>query len=238
MPQRPVALITGASGSVGRATAILLARAGYALLLTGRSAEKLDATRDAIEKQTPDAALLCMPADLAAPDVPGRLVQAALDQWGCIDALAHVAGHAPCQPINQNTPELWRQCVDTNLSALVLLTVAAWPTFLQRGRGCVAAVSSMASLDPFPGFSMYAPSKAAVNMFIRCAAAEGDAAGIRAVTIAPGAIETPMLRAIFDEEMFSRDQTLDPMEVAGLLVDCITGKREFENGQTIPQPNR
>ncbi len=94
-------------------------------------------------------------------------------------------------------------------------------------------VSSMASIDPFPGFSIYAASKLAVNMFTRCIAQEG----LRAVAIAPGAVETPMLRGLFDESVIPRDKALDPAEVAKVIVDCITGNRAFESGEVITVPS-
>ncbi len=237
MTQSPVALVTGASGAVGRATAILLARAGYTLLLTGRSTDQLAEVRRVIEDENPTATVASIPADLTDPDAPARLVDTAVKQFGRLDVLVHVAGDAPLMPIEQNTSAAWRRCMDTNVTALILLTTAAWPMFCRQKRGCVAAVSSMASLDPFPGFSLYAPAKAAMNMFIHCVGTEGAAHGVRAVAIAPGAIETPMLRRLFDHAAIPPDQTLDPMDVARLLVDCITGNRTFESGQTVPQPS-
>jgi NAD(P)-dependent dehydrogenase (short-subunit alcohol dehydrogenase family) len=232
------ALVTGASGGIGRACAVLLARAGYDLLLTGRSQEKLDAARAAIESEAASIGRIEVSAcDLTADDVPRRLVEAAVDRFGRLDALVHVAGDAPLGPIDRITPAGWRQCVDTNLSALVLLTAAAWPVFARQKAGMVASVSSMASVDPFPGFSMYAAAKTGVNMFTHCVGVEGRGLGIRAVAVAPGAVETPMLRALFDESALPREQVMDPMAVAAVLVDCITGRRAFESGQTILLPS-
>lgn len=234
----PVALITGASGGIGRACAMLLARAGYGLLVTGRSRQRLDAARTAIEREgAPSGHVEVVVGDLTDDDVPRQLVDAAVHAFGRLDALVHVAGDAPRGTIDRITPDLWRRCVDTNLSALVLLTAAAWPVFTRQKSGIVASISSMASVDPFPGFSMYAAAKTGVNMFTSCVGVEGRDMDIRAVTVAPGAVETPMLRALFDEKIIPPEQTLDPMTVAGVLVDCITGRREFETGQTILMPS-
>lgn len=235
---RPAALVTGASGGIGRACAVLLARAGYDLLLTGRSASKLCGTQAAIRDEPASQGRVELHiCDLTDGAAPSQLVDAAADAFCRLDALVHVAGDAPRGTIDLATPDLWRRCIDTNLSALVLLTAAAWPIFKRQKRGIVASVSSMASVDPFPGFAMYAAAKAGVNMFTSCVGVEGRDLGIRAVAVAPGAVETPMLRNLFDKKIIPGEQALDPMAVAGLLVDCIIGRREFESGQTILLPS-
>jgi NAD(P)-dependent dehydrogenase (short-subunit alcohol dehydrogenase family) len=91
----------------------------------------------------------------------------------------------------------------------------------------------MASIDPFPGLSVYAASKVGLNMFTTCTAKEGAELGVRAVSIALGAVETPMLRGLFDESQLPREKALDPAEVAALIAECVTGKRAFEPGELL-----
>ncbi len=225
-----VAIVTGAGSGVGRATAIALAQGGYRLLLVARTESALRQTAQLAAG--PDTAIL--PVDVAAPDAATRIVEHALQRFGRIDAIANVAGAAPLLPIDQVTPQIWRTCIDTNLSAIVLLTAAAWPTFQKQRRGVVVNVSSLASLDPFPHFAIYAAAKVGVNMFTRCTASEGAPIGVRAVCIAPGAVETPMLRSLFNEQAIPPDQCLPPADVAAVIRDCITGTRDFTSGQTIP----
>jgi len=214
-----------------------LAAAGYDLTLVSRRSATLDETARHIADQSPGATCLIEPADLTDPRAPGRVAGATLKQFQRIDAVANVAGYADFTAIGDITPDEWRATVDTNLSATVMMTAAVWPTFVERKSGFVVNVSSMASVDPFPQFSMYAACKAAVNMFTQCTAKEGAAYGIRAVCVAPGAVETPMLRSILDETALPRDQTHDPEHVAQVIVDCVTEKRSFEPGETILLPN-
>jgi NAD(P)-dependent dehydrogenase (short-subunit alcohol dehydrogenase family) len=94
-------------------------------------------------------------------------------------------------------------------------------------------VSSMASIDPFPGFAAYAAAKAGLNMLTHVTAREGAAIGLKAVAIAPGAVETPMLRSAFDERAIPRHAALSPQAVASLIADCITGRRAFQPGEVI-----
>jgi NAD(P)-dependent dehydrogenase (short-subunit alcohol dehydrogenase family) len=84
---------------------------------------------------------------------------------------------------------------------------------------------------------MYASAKAAVNMFTLCTAREGAAIGVRAVALAPGAVETSMLRGLFDEKAIPHDKTLTPEQVATVIRDCLTGARRFTSGETIPVPS-
>ena len=84
----------------------------------------------------------------------------------------------------------------------------------------------MASVDPFPEFAIYAAAKAGVNALTLCLGKQGQPHGIRAVTIAPGAVETPMLRGLFDPTMIPPEKTLTPVEVASTIVACMTGVSE------------
>lgn len=232
-----VAIVTGAGSGVGRDTAILLCDAGYAVALVARTEAKLRETQALIEEDCPGAQTLILAEDLRDPEAARRVVERTVGELGRIDALANIAGSAPLQPIERVTPEVWRDCVDINLSAPVLLTAAAWPHFKGQKSGVVVNVSSMASIDPFPGFSIYAAAKTGLNMFTRTTADEGKKIGVRAVCVAPGAIETAMLRQNFSEKVIPAGKTLDPATVAGLIVDCITGAREFKPGEVIVMPS-
>lgn len=236
--EHKIAIVTGASSGIGRQTSILLASEGYHLALVGRDQHKLNQTAQmAHESSAVDISLEPIQTDLCDPQAAGTVITTILKKFGRIDALANVAGYAPMMPIEQVTPTMWQKVVDTNLSSIVNLTAAVWPIFNQQNGGIIVNVSSMASIDPFPGLSIYATAKAAVNMFTRCTAQEGADVGIKAVAIAPGAVETPMLRSLFDEATLGPDQTLDPKTVAQIIVECITGNRPFDPGQTILLPS-
>ena len=226
---RKVALITGAGSGIGRALAVRLAGEGYALALASRTESALDETARLLG----DADYYIHPADVADIHQCDDLVAAAASRFSRLDLLAHVAGYAVQASIPDTTPDAWRQSFDVNVAAAYALTRAAWPIFARQNSGLIVNVSSMASIDPFPGFAAYASAKAAVNMLTRVTADEGDPIGLRAVAIAPGAVETPMLRSMFDEKMIPRDATLDPDVVAKVIADCAAGRREFESGAVI-----
>lgn len=229
MNDGPSAIVTGAGSGIGRETAILLAHAGHAVALVGRTEAKLVETQSRIGGED----CLVISADLCNAESADWIVERTMSRFGRVDALCNVAGDAPLMPIEQVTPETWRRCIDTNLSCIVHLTAKLLPVMYEQERGVIVNVSSMASIDPFPGLAIYAAAKAGLNMFTQCTAREGAAHGIRAVCVAPDAVETPMLRGLFDKAMIPSEKTLDPRDVATVIRDCVIGGRHFEMGETI-----
>lgn len=236
--QVATAIVTGAGSGIGRQTAILLAEAGYRVGIASRRNNTLEKTASLVAERTGtgDRCVL-IPTDVCNPNACAELVRTTVEQFGRLDVLVHAAGYAILREPDQNTPDQWRQTIDTNLSAAVYLTAAAWAYLQADGGGLIVNVSSIASTDPFPRFGMYATAKAGLNMFTRCTAREGEAAGVCAVCIAPGAVETPMLRSLFDETKIPRDRTLDPADVAAVIRDCAIGKHTFRSGETIQLPS-
>ncbi len=242
MNEHKTAIVTGASSGIGREVAVQLAAKGYALLIVGRDRARLEETaRQAVARAEAAGATprRCIPAaaDLANAAAARAVVEVALKELGRIDAIANVAGYGTVTPIDKITPELWQRTIDVNVSSIVNLTAAVWPTLRRQRSGVIVNVSSLSSVDPFPHLAAYATAKAAVNMFTLCTAREGREIGVRAVAIAPGAVETAMLRAFFDEAAIPRELTLDPALVAGVICGCVTGERAFESGSTLVVPS-
>ena len=94
-------------------------------------------------------------------------------------------------------------------------------------------VSSMAANDPFPGFLAYGAAKAGLNNFSLSLAREGASIGVQVHCIAPGAVETPMLRKILSQKQLSSDNTLTPAEVAKVVARCVVGDSPSASGEVI-----
>jgi NAD(P)-dependent dehydrogenase (short-subunit alcohol dehydrogenase family) len=237
-PSAPVAIITGAGSGIGRCTAATLARAGFRVVLIGRTAESLVATRDALPEGSESEVV---PADVADPDSSHEIIKSAIDRFGRLDAIINNAASAPLLPIEQHTPEIIEAIFRTNTIGPACLIAAAWPIFKQQhstGRAhplgaTIVNVSTLGTRDPFPGFFGYASSKAALNLMVKSAASEGREFNIRAYAIAPGAVETDMLRAIFSHDILPSSQCLSAERVAEELAACALGERLQYNGQVI-----
>jgi len=237
--------------------AALLAREGWSLVLAGRSEAKLVGTRDLCIAELLRGSVLdgrrsaqstglsdspprfdIFPADLSSADANQRLISTCIDTFGGLDALINNAGLAEVAAIGDSTPAVIDQIFATNTLGPAYTIHFAWPHLVASGRAgrrpCVINVSSIATVDPFPGFFAYGASKAALNLMIQSCAKEGAEAGIRAFAVAPGAVETPMLRSAFDERAIPRDHTLEPEAVARVIAACLRGEHDRLNGRVIP----
>lgn len=224
----PVALVTGAGSGIGRAISVRLSRANHRLVLAGRTLRTLEETGS----QLPGP-WLAVRADVADADSVSAMVDQAMAHFGRLDVLVNNAGRAPAVPIAESDPELIREVFAINALGPAWAIARAWPIFLEQGRGCVVNISSMATADPFPGLYAYAAAKGAVNVMVKSCMNERGEADIRAFAVAPGAVETAMLRAIVSESDLPPEDTLDPDEVAEVVVDCVLGRRDEQAGETI-----
>jgi NAD(P)-dependent dehydrogenase (short-subunit alcohol dehydrogenase family) len=231
----PVAIITGAGSGIGRAVAVLLAQAEYQLALVGRTTSKLEATEGTVRRSNTDP--LSITADLARPEGARSAIEKALARFGRLDVLVNSAAIAPLRPIEETNWQLLERIFRSNFHGPAMLVAELWPVFVRQAGGCVVNVSSMATVDPFPGLSVYAASKAALDSLTRSIVIEGRTNNIRAFSVAPGAVETPMLRANFSTTFLPAHRTLDPMDVARVIADCVLGKREDQIGRTILLPS-
>lgn len=237
MSPRQVAIITGAGSGIGQASAVLLAKAGFNLALVGRNSAKLRATAEKIRQQSQDADSLILPADVGRPEAARLIIEETLKKWGRIDAVVNNAAVGYMRPIDQLDEQMLCETFAVNALGPIRLVAAVWPAFIKQAGGCVINISSMATVDPFPGLSVYAASKAAIESLSRSIINEGRRHGIRAFSLAPGAVETAMLRGIFSEQELPAERTLDPVAIAEVVVECVIGRRDGQLGQTILLPS-
>ncbi len=225
---RPVCAVTGGSAGIGLAIALHFGRRGYRVALCGRDPDTLEVARGAVAAAAP--ACLALPLDVGQPGAAPRFVAETVERFGRLDVLVNNAGHAPLAPLDQLPLADFDRALAVNVAAVFHATRAAWPALRRQG-GVIVNISSLASVDPFPGFSVYGACKAWVNLFAKAAADEGRPLGIRVFAVALGAVETRLLRGLFPD--FPAAQTLDPDEVAALVGGLCDESMRYASGQTL-----
>ncbi len=227
--QRPVALVTGAGSGIGRSICLQLAAAGWRTVLVGRTASKLEAVAAEIESASP-VPTHTHTADVAQPIQARAAVAAAIEAYGRLDALINNAGSAQLRPIAEHTPDDIAGTFAVNALGPINMIAAALPALRQATPGVIVNVSSMAAHDPFPGLGVYGAAKAATEGIVR--AIRNEETQVRAYAIAPGAVETPLLRTLVPEDALPSSQTLDPDAVAAEIVACVRGDTGMSPGDT------
>lgn len=223
------AIVTGAGRGIGRAIAKRLAAAGANVTIAARTSEQLEETRGLIEGAGGSA--LAITADVSKVDEVDRMVGEARSRFGGIDILVNNAGVAPLGTIEQMEPETFDHLVSTNIRAVYLCSRAVWPSMASGGGGAIVNIASVAAYDAFPGFAAYGAAKAFVVAYTKSLAVEGASCGIRTYGVAPGAVETDMLRAALPD--FPADQALAADEVAALVASILSPAYRHSSGQTI-----
>jgi 3-oxoacyl-[acyl-carrier protein] reductase len=170
-------------------------------------------------------------ADVGDPDQAAVLIHRAESKFGRVDVVVNNAGIAPLTPIVEMSDEQYRACIQVNADAVFYTTRAAWPIMTRQQSGVIVNISSVAALDPFPGFAVYGACKAWVNLFTKAAASEGERVGIRCYAVGPGAVETRMLRGPFPN--FPAHLTLAPEEVAEVVFNATKPNFAHRSGTTI-----
>jgi 3-oxoacyl-[acyl-carrier protein] reductase len=226
---RQVAIVTGGSRGIGRATAIALVRAGWDVVTCGRDKAGLAETE--AESASGPGTCRVVVADLARPGQSASVVASTLADLGRVDLLVNNAGIAPLSPIESVSDETFDSCWRINVAAPFEATRAVWPAMKEQGGGVIVNISSLASIDPFTGFQIYGASKAWLNLFTRSTADEGRDLGIRVFALALGTVETRLLRDTFPT--FPADQTLAPESVAETIVGLTQPEYRHLSGNTL-----
>jgi NAD(P)-dependent dehydrogenase (short-subunit alcohol dehydrogenase family) len=213
-----VMMVTGGGSGIGQATALIAGRAGARVYVLGRRLEPLAETCGLVKS----AGGRCTPlqADVGRYQDIAAAVERICAESGRLDVLINSAGVAPLAPMAEFDIAAFDTLVDVNISGVFYAARAVWPLMVRQRRGCIVNVSSIAAVDPFPGFQAYGASKAWVNALTSALAEEGREHGIRIYAVAPGAVETPLLRQVFPD--YPAERCLSAEDVAraiGWLLD-------------------
>lgn len=201
------ALVTGATSGIGRATALRLAREGYAITATGRRAERLETLRREIEATGGHCTTLCF--DVRSEEE----VRRALEPLERIDLLVNNAGLAAgLEHIDCGDTRDWDAMIDTNVKGLLYVTRVVSAKMVAAGHGHIFNIGSIAGTEPYENGAVYCASKHAVHAISQAMRADLLAAGIKVTEIRPGMVETEFSVVRFHGDRAAADRVYDGVE--------------------------
>jgi 3-oxoacyl-[acyl-carrier protein] reductase len=196
MTAKSVAIVTGASQGIGRATALRLARDFSVIVLVARNKESLENT--AAEVRSIGAEAVVFALDLREPQSAKAIVEEILKRFSRIDALLNIAGAVPQIDLFQMTDAQWDDGMALKLHGARRLTIEAWDA-LKASSGSVVLMSGSAALDPKPGFAAVASINAAINALAKAFAEQGIKDGVQVNSVVPGAVMTGRRQSFFEK---------------------------------------
>jgi 3-oxoacyl-[acyl-carrier protein] reductase len=223
------AIVTGAGRGIGRAIARRLSASGADVAVAARTEAQLDETRRLIERAGGN--VLALASDMSNERDVERLIEEVIERFGRVDILVNNAGAAPLALIDEMEPDVFDRIIATNIRSVYLCSRAVWRIMADGEGGIIVNFSSLSAYDPFPGFAAYGAAKAFVNVYTKALAEEGKTLGIRVYAVAPGAVETEMLRGAFPD--FPAEKTLKPDDVAQFVEMLLAPACRYISGQVI-----
>jgi short-subunit dehydrogenase len=212
-----VAVVTGASSGIGATVATDLARRGATVAAVARRKDRLDE----VVEQCRDfaAASMAVPADISSRAECERVIREVEDRFGRVDILVNNAGISIHRNAARTTADDVERLMAVNFFAPVYLATAALPHMLERGRGAVINITSVAGYVPNPGESAYGAAKAALSLWTHGLAVDLHDTGVQATVVSPGPIDTEIWS--LDEELSYAGKLYPPQVVADAVADAV-----------------
>jgi 3-oxoacyl-[acyl-carrier protein] reductase len=216
------ALITGGSKGIGKALAAALQAKGARVAITGRHADRLRETANAL-------GVTALPGDVSREEEARAAVDAFVEEFGGIDILVNNAGIGAFQNLVDIDVEKFEKVFAVNVTGAMLVARAAAPHFIRQNSGNIVNISSTAGLKGFAGGSAYAASKFALRGMTECWRAELRPHNVRVILINPSEVQTNFGRAVEPSQ-------LDPKKLtAAEIADATVAALEIDDRGFIPE---
>jgi 2-deoxy-D-gluconate 3-dehydrogenase len=235
------AIVTGGNGGIGLGMATGLARAGAAVLVAGRNAEKNSAAVRQLQALGAKAA--AVEADVTDQAACRAMVAAALERFGRLDILINNAGINIRKQPQDYTLEEWKTVLDTNLTSAFLCSQAAYPAMVKAGGGKIINIGSMLSIFGASFAGPYGASKGGMVQLTKSLACAWAKDNIQVNAVLPGWIDTALTRQTRKEVSGLHERVLartpsgrwgDPADFSGIAVFLASGASDFVTGTAIP----
>lgn len=232
-----VALVTGAGSGIGAEVAARLAQDGAAVGVNGLTDDEV---ADTVQRITGGGGrAVPLVGDVSDPDDAARMVRECDEQLGGLHVLVNNAGLQEQTPFLELDLATWRKQLSVDLDGAFLMASEACKVMAPRGSGVVLNVTSVHEHQPRPGYAAYCAAKAGLGMLTRVIARELADRGIRAVAVAPGAIETPIQGDRSPEQVREQERGIPagrlgtPAEVAALVSYLVSPAAAYVSGTTV-----
>lgn len=199
-----VAVITGGSRGIGFAAVEKFLQEGATVILTASTQASADRAVARLKEKNPQAPVTGISPDLSSLESVREAFKKIIGEYGCVDILINNAGVSESTPFTEYTSEIFDRVMDLNVKGVFHATRAAVEHMAERGKGVILSTSSMVSITGQPSGLAYPASKFAVNGMTVSLARELGPKGIRVNAVAPGIVETDMMKAVPKE-------VIDPM---------------------------
>src|ERR1700719_346859 len=242
-----VAIVTGASQGIGKATALRLAKDFSSLTLVARDEARLQET--AQQAKSLGAESLVIALDLRQPAAADKIVNDTLGHFGRIDALVNIAGAVPQIDPFEMTDAQWDDGMALKFHGARRLTIRAWDA-LKASKGSVVLLSGLAAYDPKPGFAAVAATNVAIIALAKALAEQGIKDGVQVNSVSPGAVMTGRRQSFFEKWAPAHDLTVEeaikkfpeqagitrlgkPEEIADLISYLVSPAAKWMTGASV-----
>ena len=236
-----IVLITGASSGIGQATAQLCAKYGARLILCARRVERLETLAKELQQHYGKEHYI-LPLDVRNSQQVMHQLTSLPDEWQFIDVLVNNAGLAlDTLPLQQGIEAHWDTMIDTNIKGLLYVSRCLIPSMLDRNKGHIVNVGSIAGHECYPNGNVYSATKHAVHAISKSMRMDMLGSAVRVTEIAPGAVETEFSEVRWNDKQKAKDfykefQPLLAEDIADAIVYCITRPQHIDIEEMIIMP--
>ncbi len=242
---RKIALVTGASSGIGYATALMLARLGYDLILLARRQERLQALQQALSDnpETVNAQVYLAAVDVRSLEEIQSFYNALPSPWKSIDLLVNNAGLAKgLSKFYEGDVDHWEQMIDTNVKGLLYMSRTVTPDMIARGSGHIINIGSIAGKEVYDNGNVYCGTKFAVDAITKGMRLELAVHGLKVTGIHPGAVETEFSVVRFDgdeeraQKVYEGFDNLVAEDIAEAIEFVVTRKQHVNINDLVIMP--